>query len=141
MKKVSFTEMKNGTKEDYLFLDKHEKDFASKTADRILKFMSGLTETLEGYQISRLEHSLQSATRAHRNGETEEMVVACLLHDIGDTIASANHADLAATMLEPFVSEENYWIVKHHGIFQGYYFFEFFLHSFSSYHLLKDNFL
>ena len=65
MKKVSFTEMKNGTKEDYLFLDKHEKDFASKTADRILKFMSGLTETLEGYQVSRLEHSLQSATHEH----------------------------------------------------------------------------
>ena len=125
MKKVSFTEMKNETKEDYLFLDKHEKDFASKTADRILKFMAGLTETLEGYQVSRLEHSLQSASRAYRNGESDEMVVAALLHDIGDTIASANHADLAATMLEPFVSEENYWIVKHHGIFQGYYFFEY----------------
>ena len=82
MKKVSFTEMKNGTKEDYLFLDKHEKDFASKTADRILKFMSGLTETLEGYQVSRLEHSLQSATRAYRNGESDEMIVAALLHDI-----------------------------------------------------------
>ena len=64
MKKVSFTEMKEGTKEDYLFLDKHEKNFASKTSERILKFMSGLTETLEGYQVSRLEHSLQSATRA-----------------------------------------------------------------------------
>ena len=89
MKEVSFTEMKNGTKEDYLFLDKHEKDFASKTADRILKFMSGLTETLEGYQVSRLEHSLQSATRAHRNGESEEMVVACLLHDINFNILSA----------------------------------------------------
>ena len=66
MKKVSFTEMKHGTKEDYLFLDKHEKNFASKTADRIIKFMSELTETLEGYQISRLEHSLQSATRSER---------------------------------------------------------------------------
>ena len=87
MKKVSFTEMKNGTKDDYLFLDRHEKNFASKTADRILKFMSGLTETLEGYQISRLEHSLQSATRAHKNGESEEMVVAALLHDIGDELA------------------------------------------------------
>ena len=76
MKKVSFTEIKNGTREDYLFLDKHEKDFASKTADRILKFMSGLTETLEGYQVSRLEHSLQSATRAYNNGENEEMIVA-----------------------------------------------------------------
>ena len=83
MKKVSFTEMKKGTKEDYLFLDKHEKDFASKTADRLLKFMSGLTETLEGYQISRLEHSLQSATRAYKNGESEEMIVAALFHDIG----------------------------------------------------------
>ena len=125
MKKVSFTEMKKGTKDDYLLLDKHEKDYASKTADRILKFMSGLTDTLEGYKISRLEHSLQSATRALKAGESEEMIVATLLHDIGDTIASANHADLAATMLEPFVSEENYWIVKHHGIFQGYYFFEY----------------
>ena len=91
MKKVSFTEMKNGTKADYLMLDKHEKNFASKTADRILKFMSGLTETLEGYQVSRLEHSLQRATRAHENGESEEMVVACLLLEIGDELAPMIH--------------------------------------------------
>ena len=63
--------------------------------------------------------------RAYRDGKDEEYVVCALLHDIGDTIASANHADLAATMLQPFVSEENYWIVKHHGIFQGYYFFDY----------------
>ena len=79
MKKVSFTEMKNGTKEDYLLLDKHEKDFERETADRILKFMSNLNNTLEGYQVSRLEHSLQTATRAFKNGESEEMVVAALL--------------------------------------------------------------
>ena len=82
MKKVSFTEMKNGTKEDYLFLNQYEKEYVSKTADRILKYMSGLTKTLEGYQVSRLEHSLQSATRALKNKESEEMVVAALLHDI-----------------------------------------------------------
>ena len=122
MKKVSFTEMKNGTKEDYLFLDKHEKDFASKTADRILKFMSGLTETLEGYQISRLEHSLQSATRAHRNGENEEMVVACLLHDIGDELAPMNHSEYAAAILKPYVSERTHWIIEKHGEFQMYYY-------------------
>ena len=69
MKKVSFTEMKHGTKEDYLFLDKHEKKYVGETADRILKFMSGLNETLEGYQVSRLEHSLQSATKAYENNE------------------------------------------------------------------------
>ena len=112
MKKVSFTEMKNGTKDDYLFLDRHEKNFASKTADRILKFMSGLTKTLEGYQISRLEHSLQSATRAYNNGESEEMVVAALLHDIGDELAPMNHSEYAAAILKPYVSERTHWIVE-----------------------------
>ena len=122
MKKVSFTEMKNGTKDDYLFLDRHEKNFARKTADRILKFMSGLTETLEGYQISRLEHSLQSATRAYKNGESEEMVVATLLHDIGDELAPMNHSEYAAAILKPYVSERTHWIVEKHGEFQMFYY-------------------
>ena len=122
MKKVSFTEMKNGTKDDYLFLDKHEKDFANKTAERILDFMSNLTETLEGYQVSRLEHSLQSATRAYKNGESEEMVVAALLHDIGDELAPMNHSEYAATILKPYVSEKTHWIIEKHGEFQMYYY-------------------
>ena len=122
MKKVSFTEMKKGTKEDYLFLDKHEKDFANKTAERILKFMSNLTETLEGYQISRLEHSLQSATRAYKNKESEEMVVATLLHDIGDELAPMNHSEYAAAILKPYVSEKTHWIIEKHGEFQMYYY-------------------
>ena len=122
MKKVSFTEMKKGTKEDYLFLYKHEKDFANKTAERILKFMSNLTETLEGYQISRLEHSLQSATRAYKNKESEEMVVAALLHDIGDELAPMNHSEYAAAILKPYVSEKTHWIIEKHGEFQMYYY-------------------
>jgi predicted HD phosphohydrolase len=76
-----------------------------------------------GYAVDRLTHSLQTATRAQRDGRDDEYVVCALLHDIGDTLACFNHADLAATILEPFVSEKNHWIVKHHGIFQGYYFF------------------
>ncbi len=122
MKKVSFTEMKKGSKEDYLFLDKHEKNFASKTADRILKFTSGLTDTLEGYQVTRLEHSLQSATRAYKNGENEEMIVAALLHDIGDELAPMNHSEYAAAILKPYVSEKTHWIVEKHGEFQMYYY-------------------
>ena len=122
MKKVSFTEMKKGTKKDYLFLDKHEKDFANKTAERILKFMSNLTETLEGYQISRLEHSLQSATRAYKNKESEEMIVATLLHDIGDELATMNHSEYAAAILKPYVSEKTHWIIEKHGEFQMYYY-------------------
>ena len=122
MKKVSFTEMKNGTKEDYLFLDNHEKNFANKTSERIIEFMSNLTETLEGYQVSRLEHSLQSATRAYRNGESEEMIVAALLHDIGDELAPMNHSEYAASILKPYVSEKTHWIIEKHGEFQMFYY-------------------
>ena len=122
MKKVSFTEMEKGTKEDYLFLDQHEKDYASKTADRIIKFLSSLTETLEGYQVSRLEHSLQSATRALKADEEEEMVVAALLHDIGDELAPMNHSEYAASILKPYVSEKTHWIIEKHGEFQAYYY-------------------
>ena len=122
MKKVSFTEMKNGTKEDYLLLDKNEKDFASKTAERILKFLSSLTDTLEGYQISRLEHSLQCATRAYKANENEEMVVAALLHDIGDELAPMNHSEYAASILKPYVSERTHWIIEKHGEFQMFYY-------------------
>jgi len=122
MKKVSFTEMKKGTKDDYLLLDKHEKDYASKPAERILKFMSGLTDTLEGYKVSRLEHSLQSATRALKAGESEEMIVATLLHDIGDELAPMNHSEYAASVLKPYVSEKTHWIIEKHGEFQMYYY-------------------
>ena len=114
--------MKYGTKEDYLLLDKHERKYAEETADRIIKFISGLTETLEGYQVSRLEHSLQSATRAFRNGESEELVVAALLHDIGDELAPMNHSEYAATILKPYVSEKTHWIIEKHGEFQLYYY-------------------
>ena len=122
MKKVSFTEMKNGTKEEYLFLEKHEKNYVSKTADRILKYMSGLTKTLEGYPISRLEHSLQSATKALKAEQDEEMIVAALLHDIGDELAPMNHSEYAAAILKPYVSEKTHWIVERHGEFQAYYY-------------------
>jgi predicted HD phosphohydrolase len=121
MKKVNFTEMKNGTKEDYQLLEKYEKNFERQTADRILKYLSAQTTTLEGYQITRLEHSLQAATRAFKNRETEEMVVATLLHDIGDDLAPMNHSQYAASILRPYVSEKTHWIIQHHGLFQTYY--------------------
>ena len=114
--------MKNGSKEDYLFLDKLEKEYVGETADRILNFLSRMTTTLEGYKITRLEHSLQSATRAFRNNESEEMVVAFLLHDIGDELAPLNHSEYAASVLKPYVSEKTHWIIEKHGEFQMYYY-------------------
>ena len=101
MDKVNFTQMKDGSKEDYLLLDKHEKKYIEGTAERLLKFMSGLNSTLEGYKISRLEHSLQTATRALNDKAGDEMIVAALFHDIGDELAPLNHAEYAAAVLKP----------------------------------------
>ena len=122
MEKVKFNQMKDGTKEEYLFLDKNEKKYIEGTADRLLKFMSGVNATLEGYQVTRLEHSLQSATRAYKNDESEEMIVAALLHDIGDELAPLNHSEYAAAVLKPYVSEKTHWIIEKHGEFQLYYY-------------------
>ena len=122
MKKVKFTEMKKGSKEDYLLLNKLEKRFVEGTADRILKTLQGLTSSLDGYQINRLEHSLQTATRTLKENASDEMIVASLLHDIGDEIAPLNHSELAASVLKPFVSEKTRWIVEKHGLFQTYYY-------------------
>ena len=122
MKIVNFTEMKSGTKDEYLLLDKYEQEYINGTADWILNFMKGLTSTLEGYKITRLEHSLQSATRALNDGADEEMIVAALLHDIGDELAPLNHSEYAASVLKPYVSEKTHWIIEKHGEFQMYYY-------------------
>ena len=122
MEKVKFKQMKEGSKEDYLLLNKLEKKFIEGTADRVLKTMQGLTSSLVGYQINRLEHSLQTATRALKEKASDEMIVAALLHDIGDELAPNNHAEFAAAILKPYVSEKTTWIVEKHGIFQMYYY-------------------
>ena len=99
-----------------------KKKYIEGTADRIIKFMSGLNDTLEGYKITRLEHSLQTATRALNDKASDEMIVAALLHDIGDELAPLNHSEYAATVLKPYVSEKTRWIVEKHGEFQMYYY-------------------
>ena len=122
MKVVSFTRMADGTREDYEFLDQKEKEFVKDLPDRIMASLRALDGSFSGYAVSRLEHSLQSATRAHRAGEPEEVVVAALLHDMGDMLAPLSHSEMAAAVLRPFVSEKTYWIIKHHGLFQMYYY-------------------
>lgn len=122
MDKVSFINMADGTRAEYEFLDKLEKQYCNGLADRLLKSLRQLEHSLSGYRINRLEHSLQSATRAHRAGESDEMIVAALLHDIGDELAPHSHSEMAAAILRPFVSEKIYWIIKHHGVFQMYYY-------------------
>ena len=122
MKKVKFTQMKDGTKEDYDLLSKYEEKFSKDLPDRVLEALKNLDNSVDGYQVTRLEHSLQSATRAEKDGADEEMVVATLIHDIGDNLAPHNHSQLVASVLRPYVSEKIYWIILHHGIFQEYYY-------------------
>ena len=122
MKKVKFTQMKDVTKEDYDLLSKYEEKFSKDLPDRVLEALKILDSSVDGYQVTRLEHSLQSATRAEKDGADEEMVVATLIHDIGDNLAPHNHSQLVAAVLRPYVSEKIYWIMLHHGIFQEYYY-------------------
>lgn len=119
---VSFTAMVDGTKADYQLLDRLETEHASGLADRVLEQLEALTGSFGGYQVSRLEHSLQSATRARRDGASTDWVVAALVHDIGDLLAPANHSEYAASMLQPYVDGEVHWVVRHHGLFQRYYY-------------------
>jgi predicted HD phosphohydrolase len=119
---VSFRRMEDGTAEDYRLLDESERKYAVNLGARVLEALEKLDHSLEGYPVSRLQHSLQAATRALRDAADEEMIVAALLHDVGDELAPYNHAELAAAILRPYVRPEVAWIVAHHGLFQNYYY-------------------
>ena len=122
MEQVKFTQMKDGDKEDYEFLAHHEIEFTKGTADRLLKALVELDEGLSGYKVTRLGHSLQSATRAWHDGADIDWVVSALLHDIGDIYAPYNHDEYAASILRPFVREQCSWVVEKHGDFQMIYY-------------------
>ena len=121
--RATFTSMERSTAQDWAAIGASFLGFSQKLPDRVLAHLRLLDGDYGGFAVDRLTHSLQTATHAHRAGEDEEYVVCALLHDIGDTLGSFNHADIAAAILKPFVSEENLWMVEKHAIFQGYYFF------------------
>ncbi|MCY4516847.1 MAG: HD domain-containing protein [Acidimicrobiaceae bacterium] len=121
---VSWTAMEHGTADDYEFLDRqHYAHARTGLVDNLLDILRCLRGPTLGYQIDRYDHSLQSATRALRNGESTDLVAAALLHDIGDAFAPENHSAAAAAVLQPYVDERTHWVVAHHGLFQGYYYF------------------
>ena len=124
MKEVKFTQMKDGDEEDYIFLTKHEVEHTKGTADRLLNALVELDQSLSGYKVTRLGHSLQSATRAFHGGADIDWIVSALLHDIGDIYAPYNHDEYAASIIRPFVREQCTWVVEKHGIFQMLYYGE-----------------
>jgi len=139
MQTVDFIHMEDGTREEYEFLERKEQEYIAGLPDRIMDALRKLADSISGYKINRLEHSLQGATRAYRAGESDEMIVAVLLHDIGDELAPHSHSEMAAAVLRPFVSEKLYWIVKHHGVFQMYYFAHHYGGDRNTREIYKDN--
>jgi predicted HD phosphohydrolase len=121
--RAQFTSMESGTKEDWRIINHAMKPFIAELPDRVLGHLKMLQGDCGGFAIDRLDHCLQTATRAYKDGRDEEYVVCALLHDLGDLLGPRNHADVAAAILKPFVSEQNFWMVEKHAIFQGYYFF------------------
>ncbi len=121
--KTHFKSFTESTAEDWQIIVTEQAKYMAALPDRILQHLQLLSQDSGGFPINRLQHCLQTAELAAQAGEDEEYVVCALLHDIGDTLGSYNHADVAAAILEPFVSEANHWMIKHHAIFQGYNFF------------------
>ena len=134
--RAQFLRMQDSTQADWQTIGGEFMQFASQLPARVIQHMQILQGDYGGFPVDRYTHSLQTATRALRDGRDEEYVVCALLHDIGDTLGSFNHPDIAAAILKPFVSDENHWMVQNHGIFQGHYFF----HHIGLDRNLRDNF-
>ena len=123
--RATFHSMDEGTQQDWAAIGSHFMAYAAGLPDRVLAHLRLLDGDFGGFPVDRLQHSLQTATRAHRAGEAEDYVVMALIHDIGDTLGSYNHPDIGAAILKPFVDDRLHWIAEKHGIFQGYYFFHY----------------
>jgi len=120
--RASFTSFEESTKDDWSLIMSQRGELEGSLPDRILEQMEHLRNDYGGFPVNRLEHSVQTATRAEKDGRDDEYVLCALLHDVGDPLAPFNHPEIAAAIVKPFVSEANHWMVEHHGIFQGYYF-------------------
>ena len=123
---ATYRRTEDGTKEEYELVHGYLEEFQRDLATRVLKEFVRLENSYPGEPVDRLVHSLQTATRAHRDGQDEEYVVAALLHDLGDLLATSNHSEYAASILKPYVRPYIYWTVRQHGLFQGYYYFHHF---------------
>ena len=121
--RATFTRMEESTQDDWRKIGGEFMPFARRLPDRLITHLKLLEGDYGGFPIDRYSHSLQTATRALKDGRDDEYVACALFHDIGDTLGTFNHFDIAAAILKPFVSGENLWMVQNHGIFQGYYFF------------------
>ena len=123
--RAKFRNFEEGTQEDWSIIASQYTAFAQGLSDRVLTHLKLLEGDFGGFPIDRLQHCLQTATRAHRDGRGETYVVMALLHDIGDTVGTYNHPDIGAAIIKPFVTAQEHWICAQHGLFQGNYYFHY----------------
>ena len=123
--RATFHSMDEGTQEDWNLIATEAIHNFVGLPERLMAHLRLLDGDFGGFAVDRLTHSLQTAARAERAGRDDEYVMCALIHNIGDTLGPANHADIGAAILKPFISEQNHWMMEQHGIFQGYYFFHF----------------
>jgi predicted HD phosphohydrolase len=117
-----FTALSESSAADWALIHAADQRFDATHAERILALLEALGAAGSALPVSRLEHSLQTATRAHQNGEAEAYVVAALLHDLGELYCPENHGAFAAALLRPYVDDTLDFILRNHTIFQGYHF-------------------
>ena len=120
---MSFTRMDQGKIEEWMVIGRAVAERQSTMPQTIKAMLARLEEQTDGFAVNQLEHALQTATRALRDGASEEMIVAALCHDIGKVISVENHPAIGAEILRPYVSEDVYQIVRTHQDFQGRHYY------------------
>lgn len=89
-------------------------------SDVLMELLATTAHASYGEQVTMLDHVVQSAALARANGEGDEMVLACLLHDIGHALGDAGHwgfpghADVGAQALQPFLEPAIVEPIRHH---------------------------
>ena len=120
---MSFTRMDEGKTEDWMVIGQAVGQRQARMPAVIKAMLLQLEEQVDGFAVDQLQHALQTATRAARDGASEEMIVAALCHDIGKVISVENHPAIAAEILKPYVSRETYEIIRTHQDFQGRHYY------------------
>jgi predicted HD phosphohydrolase len=120
---MPFTRMDEGRVEEWMVIGEEVSKRQAAMPVIIKSMLVRLEEQVDGFAVNQLVHGLQTATRALRDGASEEMIVAALCHDIGKVISVENHPAIAAEILKPYVSHETYEIVRTHQDFQGRHYY------------------
>ena len=118
---MHFRRMDEGTDADFQVLARVHTENMQKLPDLLMGMLGDLRADAN-YPVDRLTHSLQTATRAMRDGADDELVVCALFHDVGESLGPVNHGEVVAAVLRPFISEQNHWVLEHHPLFQTYFY-------------------